>query len=210
MENCPNCGAAIKTGLLSSNQMMDEKTVRFINEMTEKTSQSYCNRCGNGLLEQSKELFKPEYREFQKLVKKKLHFIPVISAHSPLNWKYQVVGMVTGQSTTGTGVFSEISSGFTDFFGMQSNAFNAKIRDGENLCFLQLRKKAIMHGANAVIATDIDYSEMGSIKGMIMVCMAGTAVKLENTEVLGDGEAGLLDLFADYENLKYLHSLKPD
>jgi hypothetical protein len=37
-----------------------------------------------------------------------------------------------------------------------------------------------------LIATDIDYSELGSFKGMIMVCMSGTAVKLNNLEILGD------------------------
>ena len=49
----------------------------------------------------------------------------------------------------------------------------------------QLRAKALKIGANAVIATDIDYGEVGSLKGMLMVCAAGTAIKLENTNILG-------------------------
>jgi hypothetical protein len=39
-------------------------------------------------------------------------------------------------------------------------------------------------GGNAIIAVDIDYSEMGGEKGMIMVCMSGTVVKLNNLDVL--------------------------
>jgi len=51
-----------------------------------------------------------------------------------------------------------------------------------------LRLSAAQIGATAVIGTDIDYSEVGGGKGMLMVCMSGTAIKLENLEVL-DTEA---------------------
>jgi hypothetical protein len=40
-------------------------------------------------------------------------------------------------------------------------------------------------GGNAILATDIDYAEVGGGKGMLMVCMTGTAVLLENTAVMG-------------------------
>jgi len=39
-------------------------------------------------------------------------------------------------------------------------------------------------GANAVIGVDIDYAEVGGAKGMVMVCMSGTAVRLRNPEVV--------------------------
>jgi uncharacterized protein YbjQ (UPF0145 family) len=94
--------------------------------------------------------------------------------------------MVTGQSVTGTGVISEFTSSWTDFFGAQSNRYNAKLKAGEQLCFAQLRKQAADMGGNAVIATDIDYSEVGGDKGMLMVCMAGTAVRLKNLDVLSE------------------------
>ena len=92
--------------------------------------------------------------------------------------------MVTGQSTTGTGVISEFTSSFTDFFGAQSGRYNQKLKAGENMCFSQLRLQALDLGGNAVIATDIDYSEIGGDKGMLMVCMAGTAIRLENVDIL--------------------------
>jgi len=49
-----------------------------------------------------------------------------------------------------------------------------------------LRKKTLDLGGNAVIAVDIDYSEIGSLKGMLMVCMAGTAIKIRNAQILGE------------------------
>lgn len=92
--------------------------------------------------------------------------------------------MVTGQSTTGTGVISEFTSSFTDFFGAQSGRYNQKLKAGENMCFNQLRLQTLDLSGNAVIATDIDYSEIGGGKGMLMVCMAGTAIQLTNVDIL--------------------------
>ena len=47
----------------------------------------------------------------------------------------------------------------------------------------QLRAKAMKMKANAVIAVDIDYADVGSGKGMLMVCATGTAVRVNNPEV---------------------------
>ena len=119
--------------------------------------------------------------------------------------------MVTGQSTTGTGVVSEFTSSFTDLFGAQSGRYNKKLKAGEEMCFAQLRKQAIDIGGNAVIATDIDYSEVGGDKGMLMVCMAGTAIKLRNLSVLGkerELKIGELNKFND--RLKILLSFETD
>jgi uncharacterized protein YbjQ (UPF0145 family) len=127
--------------------------------------------------------------QMQKLIT----IMPVISIHTPLNWDYQVIGMVNGQSSTGTGVITEFTSSFTDFFGAQSGRHNEKLKAGEGMCFVQLRKQAMDLGANVLIATDIDYSEIDAGKGMLMVCMAGTAVKLNNVDVIGNGKSELFD-----------------
>ena len=133
--------------------------------------------------------------------------IPVISAQNPLNWDYEILDMVTGQSTTGTGVIAEFTSTFSDMFGLQSGRFNKKLKNGEDLCFSQIRKKAIDIGGNAVIATDIDYSEVGGDKGMLMVCMGGTAVRLKNLEILGEERSkNIAKLMEVNTRLNYLSS----
>lgn len=109
--------------------------------------------------------------------------VPVISIHNPLNWDYTAIDLVTAQSTLGTGLITDISSGITDLFGVQSEKYNNKIQDGENLCKAALRSKALSLGANAVIAVDVDYTDMGGAKSMVCVCMTGTAVHLNNPEV---------------------------
>jgi uncharacterized protein YbjQ (UPF0145 family) len=108
--------------------------------------------------------------------------------------------MVTGQTATGTGVISEFTSSFTDLFGAQSGRHNMKLKSGEDMCFAQLRKRTLDKGGNAVIATDIDYSEIGSSRGMLMVCMAGTAVRLSNTDVLGSKRAQLINELAEHNS----------
>lgn len=75
------------------------------------------------------------------------------------------------------------------------------------MCFAQLRKQAIDLGGNAVIATDIDYSEVGGEKGMLMVCMGGTAVKLKNCSILGDDRSRNIEVLTKYnERLKFLNT----
>ncbi|TXD70978.1 heavy metal-binding domain-containing protein [Aequorivita lipolytica] len=164
----------------------------IINEYKEPKSDGYCSKCGKELYEKYSNQILFERRNIINELERLIILIPVISIHTPLNWDYEIIGMVTGQSTTGTGVITEFTSSFTDFFGAQSGRHNRKLKEGEDMCFIQLRKQALDLGANAVIATDIDYSEVGAGKGMLMVCMSGTAVKLNNIDVIGKGKGQLL------------------
>lgn len=184
-KTCPNCQAELKSGLMSSVKLLSSKKTAIINEYHGEISEVYCNKCGNELYEKYKWQLDSEKNKLSKQLQSLISNIPVISTHTPLNWDYEIIEMVTGQSTTGTGVITEFTSSFTDLFGAQSGRHNKKLKAGETMCFNQLRKQSLDLGANAIIATDIDYSEVGAGKGMLMVCMAGTAVKLKNPDVLG-------------------------
>lgn len=186
LSNCPNCKAELKSNLMSRTTLLNSHKIQVINEYHDQKSDGYCNKCGNELYDKYKSTLHYEKENITSRLQKLISAIPVISTHSPLNWDYTILEMVTGQSTTGTGVISEFTSSFTDLFGVQSGQHNRKLKSGEDMCFAQLRKQVLDAGGNAVIATDIDYSELGAGKGMIMVCMAGTAVKLKNTDILGE------------------------
>jgi len=56
--------------------------------------------------------------------------------------------------------------------------------DAERLCKVGLISKALEMNADAIIGIDIDYQEVGGGKGILMVCMTGTAVKLKDLKVL--------------------------
>lgn len=172
--------------MFSANVLLEHEKVAIINEYHEEKADERCNKCGSGLYAVCYKKLVDEKASLLAQIEKLLAAVPVISLQVPLNWDYQVRGLVTGQSTTGTGVISDFTSSFTDFFGTQSNAYNSKLKSGENLCISMLRKQALDRGGNAVIGVDIDYSEVGGGKGMLMVCMAGTAILLNNPEILGE------------------------
>lgn len=68
----------------------------------------------------------------------------------------------------GTGVFSEIGGGVSDFFGARSGAFEQKLQNGKKTALDLLKFRAFEKGGNAVIAVDLDYTEFsGNRIGLI-------------------------------------------
>jgi len=209
LTECPNCKHAIKTGFIGTNNFLDQEDINIINEYHETKNDVYCDKCGKELYTIYKNRLLNERKELSEKITSLITFIPVVSIHSPLNWDYEVIGLVTGQSTTGTGVFAEFYSSFTDFFGTQSKSYNKKIKGGENLCKFQIRKQTIDLGGNAIVATDIDYSEVGGEKGMLLVCMTGTAIKLKNLEILGQNEFNKInELFILNNRITFLNQFE--
>jgi len=182
--NCPNCTVQIKSGILSNNRLLTEQEIGIIQYYFEHDIGGYCQKCGHSILNESSEKMKAEMQHYRRLLQNSIVKIPVVTTHSPHGWDYKTIGIVTGQSTMGTGVLTELTSSITDAFGTSSGRHNTKLKKGEDLCLEQLKQSAFEMGGNAIIGTDIDYSEIGSGKGILMVCMAGTAVRLLNTEVL--------------------------
>lgn len=209
IKNCPNCQTSLKTGIMSSTKLLTKTATAIINEYGDNKVDGHCTKCGKELYKKAQFKFQTEKNNLTAYLRNKINHIPVISTHSPLNWDYEILDMVTGQSTTGTGVITEFTSSFTDVFGSQSNRHNQKLKNGENMCFAQLRMQTLNLGGNAVIATDIDYSEVGAAKGMLMVCMAGTAIKLNNTNVLEKEKTEIIDkLFSANKRLKELNRIE--
>ncbi|MCW3784950.1 YbjQ family protein [Plebeiibacterium sediminum] len=184
-ETCPNCGKAIKPDGFRSNPIINGASAEYINTLVGKASPAFCKSCSKDLLFEADSNFEKITKDKKAYINKNIHRIPIITSHSPYGWQYDSLSIVSGQVVVGTGPLSEFTSSFTDFFGGNSNSFSKKLAQGEQDCFEQLRAKAVHLGGNAIIATDIDYGEVGAAtKGMLMVCAAGTAVKVKNTDVL--------------------------
>jgi uncharacterized protein YbjQ (UPF0145 family) len=92
--------------------------------------------------------------------------------------------LVTAQSNLGTGIAIGFVSDMSDLFGMQSGSYKNKMSEVERLYKVGLISKALEMHADAIIGIDIDYQEVGGGKGILMVCMTGTAVKLIDFKVL--------------------------
>jgi uncharacterized protein YbjQ (UPF0145 family) len=209
MPACPNCSTEYKKSLFSTNQPYNQQVTECIHAFTDSTAAGYCEKCGPAMLDKARTNARGARAGFQEIVQRNLPAIPILSLQAPASWQFRPITLVSGQSVTGTGVFSEFASSWTDLFGAQSNAYNQKIANGELLCRTQLRMKCIELGGNAVLATDIDYAEVGGDKGMLMVCMAGTAVHLEDTSVLGnETSSSLQKLFKAIEDRKALEKYR--
>ncbi|TDQ17549.1 uncharacterized protein YbjQ (UPF0145 family) [Algoriphagus boseongensis] len=208
--HCKNCNHQIKTGFLKGKGEITGNPVAFIHAFTNNRAESYCSNCIDDQLLQAKSNFEKELKSTKDLLEKGFSNLPILSIHQPLHWDYEVVGMVTSQSVIGTGLVSEITASWTDFFGKESNTFNDKIKKGEENCMNQLRTKALLMGAHAIIGTDIDYSEVGSGKGMLMVCMAGTAIKIKNAKEINYDLEGYSKLSQAKERLEVLAKIDVD
>lgn len=167
-----------------------------------------CSKCGESFLSKYSTEAETEKVKIANEIKALSKYIPVVTIHHPHQWDYKILGMVTAQSTTGTGAVTEFVTSFTDLVGGQSSRMNNKLKLGENLCFEQIRYNAFSLGGNAVIGTDIDYAEVGGDKGMLMVCMSGTAVFLNNPGILSDETAEKITEFKNKgERLNLLNRL---
>lgn len=176
-DKCPNCNKSLK-GFFSYDLIPQSKT-EFINKHLNLNYNGYCTNCSNELLNKIAYNYKKEKTEIENRLKQIIKYIPVVSSEAPIDWKYEIVDMVTAQTTTGTGFATELSRSFNDFFGTTSNTTNLKIAKATQLCMSDLRIQCVKLGGNAVISSDIDFNEIGSgSTNMLMVCMAGTAIRV--------------------------------
>ncbi|MDI1315794.1 heavy metal-binding domain-containing protein [Flavobacterium sp.] len=179
LEKCPHCNKTLK-GLFSAVLIPQSKS-EFINKHLEFNFDAYCTSCSGELLNKIARNYQQQKAEIENRLKQIITYIPIISSEAPVKWEYDIVAMVTAQTTSGTGFATELSRSFNDFFGTTSNTTNLKIEKATQLCMSDLRIKCLRLGGNAVISTDIDFNEIGSgSTNMLMVCMAGTAIRVRD------------------------------
>jgi uncharacterized protein YbjQ (UPF0145 family) len=176
-ENCPTCNKSLK-GIFSSELVTPTKT-DFINKHLNLQNRAYCSSCSKKFIDKIAKSFLLQKKEIETRLEQIIHYVPVISSPAPIKWEYEIIGMVSAQTTSGTGFSAELSQSFNDFFGKTSKTTNRKIERATTLCKANLRVQCVQNGGNAVISTDIDFNEIGAGNtNMLMVCMAGTAIKV--------------------------------
>jgi len=183
MQNCEVCSKEFNGAFFNSVDKLHSTAVKCINYFNIADYQHVCLKCSNQNYVDAQSRLTDRKEVLTKIIATSIDGVQILTNHSPFDWQYQSIGIVTAQTTVGTGVITEFTSGLRDIVGMGSNRINSKLANAEEICFAQLRVKALLLGANAVIATDIDYGDIG-IKSTLMICAAGTAVKVTNTEVL--------------------------
>lgn len=87
--------------------------------------------------------------------------------------------IITAECVFGMNLFRDFFAGIRDVFGGRSVASQKVLRDSRKVCLTELRREALMVGANTVIGVDLDYSEIsGDGKSMLLVVASGTAARV--------------------------------
>jgi len=113
---------------------------------------------------------------------------PILDGCKILEYK----GLITARVVTGSGFFSDMFAGISDFVGGKSGTYQKQLKSLNDEVLKLLEEEAISKQANAIIGVSIDYDEIsGKGKQMFMVSAIGTAVIVSNQ----DKEEETLDNF---------------
>ncbi len=89
------------------------------------------------------------------------------------------LGICSGEAILGANIFKDIFASVRDVVGGRSAAYEGELRKGKDIAIREMMQQAAAMGANAVIAVDLDYENIGKGGGMLMVSASGTAVLIE-------------------------------
>lgn len=92
----------------------------------------------------------------------------------------EVLEIITAECAYGMNIFRDFFANIRDIVGGRSAATQKVLRDARRTCLAELRREALMLGADAVVGVDLDYSEIsgGGKSGLLFLVGSGTAVTL--------------------------------
>lgn len=110
----------------------------------------------------------------------------ILTTETNLNLKIENrLGILSAECVIGMNIFKDIFSGIRDVIGGRNKTFQNTLKEAKENVLTELRQQAFDIGANAVIAIDLDYSEIsGGGKSMLFVVATGTAVIINNDKEL--------------------------
>jgi uncharacterized protein YbjQ (UPF0145 family) len=88
--------------------------------------------------------------------------------------------VITAECVFGMNLFKDFFASITDIFGGRSSSSQKVLRDARHTCLTELRREALIVGANAIVAVNLNYNEIsGDGKSMLFLVATGTAVVVE-------------------------------
>jgi uncharacterized protein YbjQ (UPF0145 family) len=89
------------------------------------------------------------------------------------------IEVISAECVFGMNIFKDFFSGMRDIFGGRSKSSQKVLREARQTCLTELRREALIVGANAIVAVDLDYSEIsGDGKSMLFLVTTGTACRV--------------------------------
>ncbi|WP_100641760.1 heavy metal-binding domain-containing protein [Alteromonas facilis] len=86
-------------------------------------------------------------------------------------------GIVIGEAVMGANLFKDLFASIRDIVGGRSGSYEDELTRARKIAFTEMEQEARMLGANAIIGVDIDYQVIGDKGSMLMVSIAGTAIR---------------------------------
>lgn len=137
-----------------------------------------CHFCQKAQAEMSEEEKETQLREDEAL-SAELSKIMLTTETAPSLPIEARLGIVTSEYVVGMHLFRDIAGAFRDVFGGRSATMQRGLKEAREAALNELRKEAHQLGADAVVAIDLDYSEIsGGGKSMLFLVASGTAVSL--------------------------------
>jgi uncharacterized protein YbjQ (UPF0145 family) len=90
----------------------------------------------------------------------------------------QYLGVVAGEAVIGANIFRDLFAGIRDVVGGRSGSYEDTLRQARIAAIDELMGEARKLGADAVVGVSVDFEGGLQNGSMMMVCAAGTAVKL--------------------------------
>ena len=92
--------------------------------------------------------------------------------------------IITAEAVLGMNIFQDIGSAVRDLVGGRNQTYQVQLREARKAVLTDLKLQAHQLGADAVVAVDLDYSEIsGGGKSMLFVVASGTAVRLAKADL---------------------------
>jgi len=88
----------------------------------------------------------------------------------------EYLGIVSGDAIVGANIFRDLFARVRDIVGGRAGGYEKALRDAKEAAIADMVREAQALGANAILATDLDYETVGD--SMLMVSATGTAVRL--------------------------------
>ena len=97
---------------------------------------------------------------------------PSLAGHPIREYK----GLVTGETIIGANLVKDFCASIRDIVGGRSSSYESVLREAKDTAIREMKERAQLMGANAIVGVDLDYETIGGTGSMLMVTASGTAV----------------------------------
>lgn len=88
----------------------------------------------------------------------------------------EYLGLVSGEAIIGANFFRNVAAAITSVVGGRSGKHEETLAVARDVALAEAIDEAKRRGGSALVGVDLDYEHLG---GLLLVCVSGTAVRLE-------------------------------